>query len=249
MKRSISLMAFWLLGISRLALAYEYPLQFTPNPGYRGLIVAGYKFQGNNVVGNCSYLTVSGAPSGKGGGGRTPVKIYAQTCTWDMHGNLLSVTPGAPAIPRPIATKGSQIIYAIDANGNYTGTDIKLPQRGFVSSPGAHYTWLTPNNNGVLRQIVYTLTATLKSDGDVTVDISNVTVSALLGLATLKQTDCNGEIKVGDKCSVTLTYDPSSLTSATGLAADTLRIDLTSDAGEAVDFIQNLTVILPQKLD
>jgi hypothetical protein len=249
MKRSISLISFCLLGISRLAVAYEYPLQFTPNPGYRGLIIAGYKFQGDNVVGNCSYLTVSGAASGKGGGGRAPVKVYAQTCAWDRHGNLLSVTPGAPTIPRPIATKGSQIIYAIDANGDYTGTDIKLPQRGFVSSAGAHYTWLTPNNNGVLRQIVYTLTATLKSDGDVAVNISNVTVSALHSLATLRQTDCIGEIKVGDKCSVTLTYDPSNLTSATGLAADTLRVDLTSDAGEALDFIQNFTVILPQKLN
>src|SRR6516164_2464972 len=123
MKRSISLISFCLLGISRLAVAYEYPLQFTPNPGYRGLIIAGYKFQGDNVVGNCSYLTVSGAASGKGGGGRAPVKVYAQTCAWDRHGNLLSVTPGAPTIPRPIATKGSQIIYAIDANGDYTGTD------------------------------------------------------------------------------------------------------------------------------
>ena len=44
MKRIIGSVVFSLLGIARVALAYEYPLQFTPNPGYRGLIVAGYKF-------------------------------------------------------------------------------------------------------------------------------------------------------------------------------------------------------------
>ena len=249
MKITIGLVVFSLLGIVRVALAYEYPLQFTPNPGYRGLIVAGYKFQGNNVVGNCSYLTVSSAASGKGGGGRAPVKVYAQTCTWDRHGNLLSVTPGAPAIPRPIATKGSQIVFAIDANGDYTGTDIKLPQRGFVSSAGAHYTWLTPSNNAVLHQFVYTLTATLKSDGDLPVNISSVQVSALNGTATLKQTNCDGDINVGDKCSITLIYDPTKLTGDNGLASDTLRIDLTSNAGEAHDFIQNFTVVLPEKVN
>jgi hypothetical protein len=247
MKTSIRLMAFTLLGISQLAFAYEYPLQFQPNPGYRGLVVAGYKFQGSNVVGNCSYFTVSGG-SGKGGGGGR-AKIYAQTCTWDLHGNLLTITPGASKPPAPLYTKGTLVVFAVDPNGNYTGTDLHLPERGFVSSAGSHYTWLTPSNNAVLHQFIYTLTATLKSDGDVPVDISSVSVSALHGTAVLKQTDCNGQIAVGSKCSITLTYDPTQLTSATGLATDTLRIDLTSDAGEAHDFVQNFTIILPQKLN
>jgi hypothetical protein len=247
MKKSIGLLVFSLLGISQVALAYEYPLQFKPNPGYRGLVVAGYKFLGNNVVGNCSYYTVSGGGSGKGGAGRAPAKVYSQTCTWDMHGNLLSITPGAPKVaPAPLYTKGSQVVYALNANGDYTGTDSKFPERGFVSSAGSHYTWLTPSNNAVLHQFVYTLTAALKSDGDLPVNISSVEVSALHGVATLKQTDCSGEIKVGDKCSITLTYDPTKLTGTQGLASDTLRIDLTSDAGEAHDFIQNFTVILPR---
>src|SRR5205807_4552655 len=41
----------------------EYPLQFTPGAGYRGLVVAGYQLVGNSfggytVLGNCSYYTV-----------------------------------------------------------------------------------------------------------------------------------------------------------------------------------------------
>ena len=243
MKTSIGLMAFTLLGIAQVAVAYEYPLQFKPNPGYRGLVVAGYQFQGSNVVGNCSYYTVSGG-SPKGGGGRNPAKNYAQTCTWDNHGNLLSMTPGAPKVPAPKYTKGSLVVYDVNANGDYTGTDMHLPSRGFVSSAGSHYTWLTPANNAVLHQFAYTLTATLKSDGDIPVNISSVSVSALNGAAILKETDCSGAIDVGKNCSITLTYDPTKLTSATALASDTLRIDLTSDAGEAHDFIQNFTVIL-----
>jgi hypothetical protein len=244
MKKLIGLVAFSLLGIAQVAMAYEYPLQFKANPGARGLVVAGYYFQGTDVVGNCSYYTVSGG-SGKGGGGRAPAKTYSQTCMWDLHGNLLSITPGAPKVPRPVATKGSEIIYAIDGSGDYTGTDSKLPERGFVSSVGSHYTWLTPNNNAVLlAHTVYTLTVTLKSDGDVAVDISNVTVSALHGVAALKNTDCEGAIDVGKKCSVTLTYDATKLNGDNGRASDTLRIDLTSDAGEAHDFIQNFTILL-----
>jgi hypothetical protein len=243
MKRLISLLAFCLLGFAQVAMAYEYPLQFTPNPGYRGLIVAGYYFQGTNVVGNCSYYTVSG---GSGKGGRGQMKNYAQTCAWDLQGNLLSTTPGAPEVPPPVATKGSEIIYAIDGSGYYTGTESKRPERGFVNSPGSHYTWLTPNHTAVLlSQIAYTLTVTLKSDGDVAVNISNVTVSALQGAAALKTTDCNGAIDVGKTCSVTVTYDPTKLTGTDGRASDTFRIDVTSDAGGAHDFIQNFTIILP----
>src|ERR1700741_4118511 len=114
MKKLIGVTALSLLGIAQVAMAYEFPLQFKPNPGYRGLVVAGYSFQGDNVVGNCSYYTVSGNGSGKGVGGKAPAKNYSQTCTWDLHGNLLSVTPGAPKAPTPVATKGSLIVYATE---------------------------------------------------------------------------------------------------------------------------------------
>jgi hypothetical protein len=211
-------------------------------------VVAGYSI-GTNVTGNCSYYTVSGGGSGKGGGGRAPAKNYAQTCTWDLHGNLLSVKPGAPLPPKPVATKGSLIIYAAatDGTGNYTGTDGKLPEKGFVNSAAPHYTWVTSNHTApLIGSIVYTLKATLKSDGDSAVDIQNVTVSALHGVATLKTTDCSGAIDVGKTCSVTLTYDPTKLTGEDE-AADTLRVDVTSDAEASSDFIQKFIILLIDK--
>jgi hypothetical protein len=247
MKRLIGVLAFGLLGIAQVAMAYEFPLQFKANPGYRGLVVAGYSFQGTNVVGNCSYYTMSAVSSGKGGGGRAPAKNYAQTCTWDLHGNLLSITPGAPKVPTPVATKGSLIIYAVDGSGNYTGTDGKLPEKGFVNSTGPHYTWVTSNHTApLIGTIVYTLKVTLKSDGDGAVDISNVAVSALHGVTTVKTTDCSGAIDVGKTCSVTLTYDPTALTGQDE-ASDTLRVDVTSNAAASSDFIQNFIILLSDK--
>jgi hypothetical protein len=246
MKRLIGLLAFGLLGIAQVAMAYEFPLQFKANPGARGLVVAGYSFVGSTVVGNCSYFTVSRGSSGKGGGGHAPAKSYAQTCTWDLHGNLLMVTPGAPKVPNVVATKGNLIIYAT-AGANYTGTDSKLPEKGFVNSVGPHYTWVTPNNTApLLGSIVYTLKVTLKSDGDGAVDISNMAVSALHGVATLKTTDCSGAIDAGNTCSVTLTYDPTKLTGHDE-ASDTLRVDVTSDAEASNDFIQNFLILLTDK--
>ncbi len=248
MKKWMSLATFCLGVFASTAGAHDYPLQFTPNPGARGLVVAGYEFQGNHVVGTCSYHTVSGA-SGRGAGHAPVGRRFGQTCRWDMYGNLISVSPGAPAVPTVVSTKGTQVIYAVDANGDSTGTDLKHPERGFVSTPGPHYTWLTPNSDGVLTsQMVYTMTVTLESDGDVPVNITNVKASASGGVASVKSTTCDGQIDVGKTCSVTVTYDPTKLSSPKGLASDTLRIDLTSNAGDAHDFIQNFTIVLPQKL-
>jgi hypothetical protein len=252
MKTSISLMAFCLSVFAPLAGAYEYPLQFTPNPGYRGLVVAGYKFSpdGTQVIGDCSYYTVSGnSGSGKGGGGsHGSIKIYSQTCTWDLHGNLLGMVSGAPAVPLPKSINGTQVIFATNANGDSTGIDSALPNKGFVSTPGSHYTWLTPMVNAVLQQYEYTLVATLKSDGDAPLNITEVVPSATLATATLKSTTCIGEIEVGKTCSISVTYDPTKVTSSLGLAFDTFRIDVTSDAGEGHDFVQLITIILASKL-
>ena len=247
MKMSMSAVAFCLVAFAPMAGAYEYPLQFTPNPGYRGLVVAGYAFEGSTVVGNCSYYTTGNNGGGKGGGGKAPVaKVYAQTCRWDMFGNLLSVRPGAPVAAKVLSTKGTQVIFAETTNGEYTGTDSKLPERGFVNSKGSHYTWLTPNYDAVLQQMAYTLVATLESDGDTPVDITAVAPSALRGAVTLKSSTCHGVIAVGKTCSITVLYDPTKLISVNGLARDSLRIDLTSDAGEAHDFIQRLTIVVPK---
>jgi hypothetical protein len=241
MKPFLSILSFCFLAFASVAGAHEYPLQFTPNSGYRGLVVAGYQLTGSTVVGNCSYNTVHSG-SGRGGGYHTTTTYYNQTCTWDLFGNLLSVTPGAPAIPAPLYVNGTQTVYALDGNGEYTGSDTALPNHGFVNTPGSHYTWVTSNGYAVLQQMVYTITATLASDGDLPLNISAVEASALRAKTTIKNTTCVGQIAAGATCSVTVTYDPTKLRSATGLAYDTLTIGVTSDAGQTPDFVQSYTI-------
>lgn len=239
--RTITNMTLCCIFVAPIACAHEYALHFTPNPGYRGLVVAGYRFSGDTVIGNCSYYTVHSG-SGRGGGYRTTKTYYNQTCTWDLYGNLLSMTPGAPTAPAPIYTSGTQTVYARNASGESTGTDTALPFGGFVNTPGSHYTWLTSNAYLALPQAVWTLTTTLKSDGDIPVTISAVQASARLAKVTVQSTTCKGEVPVGATCSVTVTYDPTKLSSPTGLAYDTLTIAITSDAGQASDFVQSYTV-------
>src|SRR6266403_295355 len=226
----------------------EYPLQFTPSAGYRGLVVAGYQlvansFGGLTVVGNCSYYTVRSG-SGRGGGYRTITTHYDQTCTWDLYGNLLTVIPGAPVVPTPLSVNGTQTIYAANAQGVFTGSDSALPFHGFVYTPGSHFSWLTPNPYTVLSQTVYTVTATLKSDGDMPLSISSVRASTLRGIVTVSSNTCTGQIPVGSTCAVSVTYDPTRLRSATGLAYDTLDISVISDAGQVRDFVQSYTIVL-----
>ena len=61
----VTLSTLILLGFAHVASAYEYRLQFTPQSGARGLVVAGYEFNGSTVIGNCSYDTTSPC-SGRG---------------------------------------------------------------------------------------------------------------------------------------------------------------------------------------
>src|SRR4029077_17420829 len=163
----------------------EYPLQFAPAAGAGGLVVAGYQLVPDSrfgliVVGNCSYYTQHSG-SGRGGGYKTITTYYNQTCTWDPFGNLLTIAHGAPAVPTPIATIGTRTIYATNPTGAFTGSDTALTNRGFVFTPGSHYTWLTSNAYTVLQQALYTLTVTLTSDGDMPLAVSSVRASALRG--------------------------------------------------------------------
>jgi hypothetical protein len=248
MKSLTNFLGFCFLVFAQAAGAHEYPLQFTPNSGARGVAVAGYRFNGNTVVGNCSYYTVQSG-SGKGGGYHTITTYYNQTCTWDLFGNLLSITQGAPAVPVPLRVNGTETIYADNGNGEYTGSDTKPGYAGFVNTPGSHYTWVTSNAYGVLQQIVYTMTVTLVSDGDLPLNISAAETSALQAKATVQSTTCGGQITVGATCSVTVTYDPTKLRSATGLAYDTLTVGVISDSGPASAFIQSYTIVLKKKSD
>jgi len=248
MKSLTSFLGFCFAVFTQMAGAHEYPLQFMPNSGARGVVVAGYRFNGNTVVGNCSYYTIQSG-SGKGGGYHSVTTYYNQTCTWDLFGNLLSITQGAPAAPVPLRVNGTQTVYADNGNGDYTGSDTKPGYGGFVNTPGSHYTWVTSNAYGVLQQIVYTMTVTLVSDGDLPLNISAAEASALQAKATVQSTTCVGQVAVGATCSVTLTYDPTKLRSATGLAYDTLNIGVISDSGQAPAFIQSYTIVLKTKSD
>jgi hypothetical protein len=111
MQKSVLLAAALALGAGGEAGAYEYLLQFTPNPGARGLTVVGYGFTGNRVFGACSYYVVSGGGSGRGGGYHSHTTRYNQICLWDLFGGLVSVAPGAPTAPAPLSTTGGVTIY------------------------------------------------------------------------------------------------------------------------------------------
>jgi hypothetical protein len=168
-----------LLGV-QVAQGYEYRLQFTPQSGALGLIVAGYQFSGKAVMGNCSYYTYTST----GGRGSHPMRInHYSTCSWDLYGNLISMTPGVPAIPQPISINGTEIIYAISGTSS-TGRDTR--GFGFVSTPSSHYTWQTPSGGyALIPYAVYPITATLISDGDLPLRFAGATaVASISGTIT-----------------------------------------------------------------
>lgn len=247
MKSSIVL-ALCFAVFAPLAAAYEYPLQFTPNSGARGLVVAGYYYSADTIVGNCSYYTVHSG-SGRGGGYHNVTTYYNQTCTWDLYGNLLSVAQGAPAIPAPLLVSGTKTIYAAKGNGEYSGTDTNLPQQGFVFTAGSHYTWLTSNAYAVLQQKLNFFTIALRSDGDVPLHISSVDVSALVAPTAVVGTNCIGAVAIGGTCGITVAYNPKKLTSPTGLAYDTLTVGVISDAGQPSNFVQSYTIQVALPVD
>jgi uncharacterized repeat protein (TIGR03803 family) len=227
----------------------EYPLQYVPGAGARGLTIAGYALAadpayGTVVIGTCSYYTQTSG-SGRGGGYKTITTYYNHTCTWDPYGRLLNVVNGAPSAPTPVGTSGTQTIYARDpASGIYTGTDSALATRGFVFTPGSHYTWVTPSPYAVIAQAITTITVVLKSDGDMPLDVVTAQASAVAGLAAVTGTTCFGSVAVGSTCTVTVRYDPTRLQSPTGLAYDTLTVHLGTDAGLAADWAQRYTIQL-----
>lgn len=222
------------------ASAIEYPLVYAPPGNFKDLVVAGYSFAGKTVVGNCSYVQITS------GSGRDPHTTYTsvpQTCTWNLYGALLSTVSGAPSLPTPVGTNGSQTIYARRSANLFTGYDSTLNGGGFVFNYGPHYDWTSSNAYMVLPQQPYTFTATLLSDGDDPLTVTKVTAKTLLRGAgvTIDSTTCVGTIAVNSTCDVTVTYDDSKLSSATGLAYDSLTISLVSDAGMKNAFVQRYT--------
>ena len=236
--RRLALAGFGLLSASA-ALAYEYPLKFSPPGNFKDLVVAGYQIAGSNVIGNCSYTAITS------GSGRDPQTHYTpmpQTCTWDLFGNLLSIASGAPVVPAPLGTNGTETIYAMPSANLYTGADSALPG-GFVFNFGSHYVWLTSNAYMVLPQAPYTFTATLQSNGDKPLNVTSVKATVVLKGAkvVINSNTCVGAIPVGGTCGVTVTYTDTRVSSTSGLAYDTLTIHLVSDAGQTIDFVQGYT--------
>ncbi len=254
MRRSIGFAAFALLSGAAMSGAYEYPLQFTPNPGGRGVVVVGHEMDSTGVLGDCSYYTVAAAASGRGGGGglafRAMHRRFDQTCRWDLYGNLLSVTPGLAPRRGALYTNGTQFVFATGINGGYTGTDTKLPNGGFVNTPGSHYTWVTSNAYQVLPQAVTSFSLTLKSDGDFPLNVTGApSLTSLVSKVAVTNNTCTGAIAVGSTCSITVSYDPTGLNTPSGLAYDTLTVGIVSDAGQASEFIQSYTLQVAVSVD
>jgi hypothetical protein len=243
------LLTLILLG-AHVAYAYEYKLQFTPRGGAYGLVVAGYQFNSNTVDGNCSYYTVS-AGSGRGSHG-TRTNHY-NTCSWDLFGNLISLTSvsSAPVAPQPISTTGTEIVYAV-SGASSTGRDTR--GFGFVSTPSSHYAWQTVNGGyAVIPYAVYTITATLISDGDFPLNFAGATVASYTsgyitpspGTATVSASTCASSVPVGSTCSVTVSYNPTTIkctSDAYGYAYTKIDLSLVTNAGANIDFTQGFTI-------
>jgi len=230
--------------------AYEYTLQFTPQAGARGLTIAGYQFNGNTVAGNCSYYTVS---AGSGRGSHSTTTYHYNTCSWDLFGNLTSLTPvtSAPVAPPPLSQSGTEIVYAV-SGASTTGSDTR--GFGFVSTPSSHYTWQTPNGGyAVIPYAPYSITASLISDGDFALNYAGATVVASVsgsitpsaGTATVTATTCGTSVAVGSACSVTVGYNPKTIRctpSPYGYAYTKIGLSLITDAGAHSDFTQGFTI-------
>jgi hypothetical protein len=247
MQRSFVLAAILAPCMAGPAGAFEYPLLFRPNPGARGLVVAGYSFNGNKVLGNCSYYIISGGGSGRGGGYHAHTTYYNQVCSWNLFGNLLSVAPGASAAPPPISTTGGLTIYARNSAGDTTGIDFSRRNMGFVNTPSSQYAWATQGGGYVFRpnQNPIDVTLALKSVGDLPLAIEKIEPVARLAKVTLKSTSCApAAVTPGKSCTIVVTYDPHGLPAADDpyTAYDTLTVSLVSNAGQAPDFSETIEV-------
>jgi hypothetical protein len=246
MRRSAILAVLAVSCLAGPARAYEYTLQFTPNPGARGLVVAGYIFSGNTVVGNCSYSITTGG-SGKGGGGGSHTTYYGHTCTWDLFGNLLSMTQGAPKAPPPLSIGGGLTVYARNAAGDVTGIDTAHGNTGFVNTRSAQYAFATPSGGYVFlsNQNPVAVRLTVRSEGDFPLVVSKIDPVARLAKASVWSTNCQkAPVKPGAICTIVVKYDPRSLPPGDDpyTAYDSLTVGIVSNSGQAPDFSESIEV-------
>lgn len=227
--------------------AYEYALQFTPNYGARGLTVAGYGFSGNMVVGNCSYYTVTGGGSGRGGGYHSHTTYYNQTCAWDLSGNLLSMTQGAPTVPTPLSAGGGLTVYARNAAGDVTGIDTAHGNTGFVNTPSAQYAFATASGGSVFlsNQNPVAVRLMLRNAGDLPLIVSGIDPVARLAKASVWSTNCQkAPVKPRATCAIVVKYDPRGLPPGDDpyTAYDSLTVGIVSNSGQAPDFSESIEV-------
>jgi len=245
MRRSVILVSLAGVCLAGPAAAFEYPLLFTPLPNAQGLVVAGYAFKSATVVGNCSYKIVT---SSGGRGGHSHTTYFNQTCTWDLHGNLLAIKQGAPTAPRPISTSNGLTIYARNAGGDTTGLDAShYPDIGFVNTPSAQYGWLSPSGGHVFppNQQKIEITLSLQSEGDFPLAVKKIVPSAALAKASVKSTTCApAPVPRGKACTVVITYDPSVIPGGDDpyTAYDRLTVGIVSNSGQAPVFSESIEV-------
>jgi hypothetical protein len=243
------LLTLFLLG-AHVACAYEFKLQFTPPGGAQGVVIAGYLFNGNFVDGNCSYYTVS---AGSGRGAHSTKTYHYNTCSWDLFGNLISLSPvpAAPLAPPPLSQTGTETVYSFSGSGS-TGLDSR--GFGFVNTPSSHYSWQSVSGGYVvIPYSAYTIAATVISDGDYPLDFDGAAVTSSVsgtitpspGTATVLTTTCADPVAVGATCSVTIIYKPTTIActySPYGYAYTRVDLSLVTDAGANINFTQGFTV-------
>lgn len=241
------LLSSLLLG-AHVVYGYEYALQFSA-PGGSGLVVAGYQFSNNTVIGDCSYYI---SANGSGRGSHGTITYYYNTCTWDQYGNLLSTTPvsSAPLAPPVLFVSGTEVVYG--ASGTST-TGIDSRGFGFVNTPSPHYTWTNSGLYAVIPDSPYTVVATLTSDGDFPLQYSSASVVASVsgavtttaGTATVASTTCSSSVPSGTSCTVTVTYKPTAIrctTSPYGYAYTNITLSLVTNGGLSSAFTEGFTI-------
>jgi hypothetical protein len=240
-----------LLGLAALfsqsAFAYEYQLQFSATR-FTGKFVAGYSITGGDVEGNCSYYITT---SGSGRDPHSTTTYYYNTCTWDLYGNLLSMTavPVMPTAPPVLSQSGTETIYGT-GGASTTGADSR--GFGFVNTPSAHYSWQTPSGGYVdIPTSEYTVAATLVSDGEYTLSVTSARVTAGIsgsstpspGLALISANTCKGAVLSGATCTVTIKYYPGLIRCSTsGLAYTNIDLVLSTNSPDVENFTQSYTV-------
>jgi hypothetical protein len=105
----------------------------------------------------------------------------------------------------------------------------------------------------VIPYAVYKMTATLISDGDFPLDYDGAMVASSIsgyitpspGTATVSATTCASSVPAGSTCSVTVSYDPTTIkctSDAYGYAYTRIDLSLITDAGANTDFTHGFTV-------